>query len=64
MDSVSKALPDAPIYGIEVQKMMPKGTEILIGMIKDAQFGPMIAFGMGASTSTCLKMPLSALPSA
>lgn len=55
MDSVSKALPDAPIYGIEVQKMMPKGTEILIGMIKDAQFGPMIAFGMGGIYVNLLK---------
>ncbi|MCF8011198.1 MAG: acetate--CoA ligase family protein [Clostridiales bacterium] len=47
MDNVKKALPDTPVSGVEVQSMMPKGTELIIGMTKDAQFGPMIAFGMG-----------------
>ncbi|HHX73276.1 MAG TPA: acetate--CoA ligase family protein, partial [Firmicutes bacterium] len=47
MESVTRALPDTPIYGIEVQSMMPKGNETLIGMTRDAQFGPLIAFGMG-----------------
>ena len=26
---------------------MPSGQEVLVGMVKDRQFGPMIAFGMG-----------------
>jgi acetyl coenzyme A synthetase (ADP forming)-like protein len=47
MDSVGRALPDAKVQGIEVQKMMPQGTELIVGMIKDPQFGPLIAFGMG-----------------
>ncbi|MDR2873300.1 MAG: acetate--CoA ligase family protein [Methanobrevibacter sp.] len=42
-----KAHPDIIPDGIEVQKMMPDGQEVLVGMIKDKQFGPMIAFGMG-----------------
>jgi acetyltransferase len=42
-----KAVPDAKIYGVEVQKMMPKGDEIIIGMAMDPTFGPMIAFGSG-----------------
>ena len=33
--------------GVEVQKMMETGQEVIVGMIKDKQFGPMIAFGMG-----------------
>ena len=47
MENSKKAAPDAKIYGVEVQKMMPKGDEIIIGMIKDHTFGPMVAFGSG-----------------
>ncbi|HHY76103.1 MAG TPA: acetate--CoA ligase [Firmicutes bacterium] len=47
MESCKKAEPNARIYGVEVQKMMPKGDELIIGMTKDPTFGPMIAFGSG-----------------
>lgn len=47
MANSKKAVPGAKIYGVEVQKMMPKGDELIIGMAKDATFGPMIAFGSG-----------------
>ena len=39
--------PDITPDGVEVQKMMDTGIEVLVGMIRDKQFGPMIAFGMG-----------------
>ena len=35
MESVQRYLPNVVPYGIEVQKMMPKGIEIIIGMTKD-----------------------------
>ena len=41
------AHPDITPDGVEVQKMMDTGIEVLVGMIRDKQFGPMIAFGMG-----------------
>ena len=41
------AHPDIVPDGVEVQKMMDSGEEVIVGMIKDKQFGPMIAFGMG-----------------
>ena len=47
MENSKKAEPDAKIYGVEVQKMMPPGDEVIIGMTKDPTFGPMIAFGSG-----------------
>ncbi len=47
MANAKKAHPDVVPDGVEVQKMMPHGHEILIGMIRDAQFGPIIGFGMG-----------------
>lgn len=55
MESVARLLPDAPVYGIEVQKMMPKGTELIIGMTRDLQFGPMIACGLGGIYVNLLK---------
>ena len=47
MENAKKAFPDVTPDGVEVQKMMPTGQEVLVGMIRDDQFGPMIAFGMG-----------------
>ncbi len=47
LENSKKAEPNAKIYGVEVQKMMPKGDELIIGMAKDPTFGPMIAFGSG-----------------
>lgn len=47
LDNASRYLPQAVVYGVEVQKMMPKGIELIIGMTKDVQFGPMIAIGLG-----------------
>jgi len=47
LESVTRCLPKVVIYGIEVQKMMPKGTELIIGMSRDIQFGPLMAFGLG-----------------
>ena len=45
--NAKKAHPDIVPDGVEVQKMMDSGEEVIVGMIKDKQFGPMIAFGMG-----------------
>lgn len=47
LENVQRYLPDVVPYGIEVQKMMPIGTELIIGMTRDIHFGPMIAFGLG-----------------
>lgn len=55
MESVQRYLPDVVPHGIEVQKMMPKGTEIIIGMTRDVNFGPMIAFGLGGIYVNLLK---------
>lgn len=41
------AVEGATILGVEVQRMMPVGREVIIGMARDASFGPMVMFGMG-----------------
>ncbi len=37
----------ADVEGVMVQKMMPPGREVIVGMKRDPQFGPLIMFGMG-----------------
>jgi len=40
-------VPGALIRGCMVQEMVPSGREVILGMSKDPQFGPLIMFGMG-----------------
>ena len=47
MTSIKAKLPSAKILGIAVQKMARPGTEVIIGMSKDPQFGPVLMFGLG-----------------
>ena len=48
-------MPHAKIYGVEVQKMNPKGRELIIGMSRDLTFGPMVMFGLGGIFVEVLK---------
>ena len=47
--------PHAHIEGVLVQKMMPKGHEIVVGLIRDADFGPLIMVGSGGIYLEVLK---------
>ncbi len=51
----SRYVPDARIWGCLVQKMVPSGREVLIGMNRDPQFGPLVAFGLGGIYVEALK---------
>lgn len=55
IESVHQHMPRAQVYGVEVQKLMPKGIELIVGMTKDVQFGPLIAFGLGGIYVNLLK---------
>ncbi|MGD2057089.1 MAG: acetate--CoA ligase family protein [Anaerolineales bacterium] len=48
-------LPEARIWGCLVQKMVPQGLEVLIGMNRDPQFGPLVTFGLGGIYVETLK---------
>jgi acyl-CoA synthetase (NDP forming) len=44
---VRRRVPDAHIEGVYVERMCPPGREVIIGMKRDPQFGPMLMFGLG-----------------
>jgi acetate---CoA ligase (ADP-forming) subunit beta len=54
-ESIAKQSPGANILGVSVQKMAPPGVEVIIGMSKDIQFGPVIMFGLGGVLVEVLK---------
>jgi acyl-CoA synthetase (NDP forming) len=47
LDSIGQRYPKALIQGIAVQKAARPGVEVIIGVSKDAQFGPVLMFGLG-----------------
>jgi len=55
MASCKQKFPEAKIEGVSVQSMARPGTEVIIGMTKDAQFGPVLMFGLGGVWVEVLK---------
>jgi acetyl-CoA synthetase (ADP-forming) len=47
LSNASQKYPRAKVHGISVQKMVVPGVEVIIGMNKDIQFGPVLMFGLG-----------------
>ncbi len=46
-NQIKRINPQARIDGVLVEKMAPKGYEIIIGMKRDPNFGPILMFGLG-----------------
>lgn len=55
MSSVRRKNSGARILGVSVQKMARPGVEVIIGMTKDPQFGPVLMFGLGGILVEVLK---------
>ena len=53
--AVKKHDSKAKIVGVSVQKMVRPGVEVIIGMTKDPQFGPVMMFGLGGILVEVLK---------
>ena len=52
---VRKNKPEARINGVLLYKQAPKGVEVIVGMIRDPQFGPTVMFGLGGIFIEILK---------
>jgi len=53
--NANKAVPGARINGVAVQQMARQGTEVIVGMTTDPQFGPVMMFGLGGIMVEVLK---------
>jgi acetyltransferase len=47
MHSACEARPEADIVGVHVQPMLPSGQDVIVGVVRDPQFGPLLMFGSG-----------------
>ncbi len=52
---IASRSPGAVIRSFLVEKMMPQGLELLIGGLRDPQFGPAVSFGLGGVWVEALK---------
>jgi acyl-CoA synthetase (NDP forming) len=55
LENVKKYKADAKIVGVLVQEMAPNSTEVIVGAIKDPQFGQTVMFGLGGIFVEVLK---------
>jgi len=55
MSSVRQKYPQAAVQGVSVQPMASAGMEVIVGMSKDPQFGPVLMFGLGGVLVEVLK---------
>ena len=53
--SVRRLSPSAWIAGVSVQEMVAGGRELILGMSRDPQFGPLLMFGLGGIYVEVLK---------
>ena len=53
--TVRRLFPNAAIHGIAVQEMVVGGKEVILGMTRDPQFGPLLMFGLGGIYVEVLK---------
>jgi acetyl coenzyme A synthetase (ADP forming)-like protein len=44
---IGQNVPDADLHGAYLERMVPRGREVILGMTRDPQFGPMLMFGLG-----------------
>ena len=63
MEAASRREPEARLHGVLVQEMMPAdAVEVILGVLRDPDFGPVIVFGSGGVLVELLKDSALRLP--
>ena len=64
MEKAKEHRPDAKILGVTIERMVknPNYRELMIGVVRDKVFGPVISFGMGGSLVEVIQDRAIALP--
>ncbi len=55
MYRANRYMPEAEVWGALVQEMVPQGREVLVGINRDPQFGPLLVLGLGGIYVEVLK---------
>lgn len=55
MAKIPERVPNANLEGVQLQRMVSGGKEVIIGMIQDPTFGPTLMFGLGGIYVEILK---------
>ena len=53
--AVKGHMPDVKLTGVIVEEMAPQGIEVIIGAIRDPDFGPVVMFGLGGIFTETIK---------
>jgi acetyltransferase len=63
-DRVAERAPSARFIGVHVQAMIrrPHGRELIVGIVRDPNFGPVVSFGMGGIAVEVMRDSAVALP--
>ena len=49
LESAGRYAPEASLRGVLVQEMAPRGQEMILGVLRDPIFGPVVAVGLGGT---------------
>jgi acetyltransferase len=55
VDAAQRAVPDAVVSGVLIQRMVKGGPELIAGVTRDALFGPLVMFGLGGIYAEALR---------
>jgi acetyltransferase len=55
LERLRQRLPEAELRGLWVQELLPPGQEVIVGVVRDPIFGPLIMFGLGGVYVEVLK---------